>query len=204
MLNIKKLGVSLATSALMLGALAPATFAADLTISGNGADSNNRIYVHNHCRTSLSQSNHTLVVTAVSSSASTGGNSASRNTTTGGDVSIDTGAASSTVLASVEGGSNSASDLPSCCDCVGGSESASITGNGVDSYNKVKVSNSSSSSVRQSNKTAVITLIKSKASTGRNRANRNTTTDGDVSVTTDDATSTVGVSVTAPSNTLNP
>ncbi len=200
---LQKIGATLATATLLVVAATTSAFAADLTIEGNGASSNNKITVANNCSTSVSQTNKTLVVTAVSSSANTGDNQANYNTTNGGDVTIDTGAAESTVAVGVEGGSNTASDLPNCCECQSVA-SAAIIGNGANSHNRIRETNTQTNSVRQKNKTTVRTYVKSKANSGRNRASHNTTNDGNVGVTTDDATSSVGVSVTAPSNTLNP
>ncbi|EKD64478.1 MAG: hypothetical protein ACD_50C00377G0004 [uncultured bacterium] len=186
---------------LFLTSLIAASAFADTTseISGNGAGSINSIYIKNKSNCDVSQKNKTTVLTEVVSKANSGGNNANGNT--GGDVTIDTGNASSEVLVSVEGGSNEATD-PCCCGSNDSSHEALISGNGRHSINSVTLKNKKSSEIKQKNKTEVLTAILSKAKTGKNRANYNT--DGSVEVKTGDADSLVDVSVSSSSNTLNP
>lgn len=197
-MNLKhKIGASIATAAFLGAMLTGSAFAADLEISGNGVNSTNKIIVNNSNSTNVGQTNEMVVETEIVSLALTGGNKANSNT--GGDVSIDTGNASSTVNVSVLGGSNTATVEPCPCDST---KNALISGNGDGSYNKIKQNNSNSTSVGQSTGFRVGTGILSRAKTGKNRANRNT--GGTTGITTGNSTSTVGVGVTGPSNTLNP
>src|SRR3972149_8984857 len=91
---------------IFLTSLAATSAFADVSaeISGNGNGSINSIYIKNKSKCSVYQKNETAVLTGVESKANTGGNKANGNT--GGDVDIDTGNASSTVLVTVEGSSN--------------------------------------------------------------------------------------------------
>lgn len=200
MLSIKKISSVLAGSALLLGTMATSAFAGDITIQGNGAGSDNTVISKSGCSNTVIQSNNTSVVTLASVSASTGGNTASGNT--GGDVSIDTGKADASLSVTVDGGSNEATS-PDCCGCESSGD-VLIKGNGKDSDNLVVEKDYQSNFVLQKNKTKVFTAAKVKASTGRNRANKNTGKNSLVEINTDNANSSVDVSVTAPSNLLNP
>lgn len=73
-----------------------------------------------------------------------------------------------------------------------------ISGNGAGSYNKIKVSQSSSSTLVQSNKAKYNNTVVVSTSTGGNKANKNT--GGDVTVTTGDASSVVDITNTANIN----
>jgi hypothetical protein len=179
---------------------------ADVTaeISGNGSGSTNTIYIKNKSNCKVYQKNSTAVLTEIESSASTGGNTANGNT--GGDVTIDTGNATSTVGVSVEGSTNTASN-PCCCQCgqcesQPAEQTALISGNGESSINTATLIKKKTSDVKQRNRTEVGTGVLSKAKTGRNKAKNNT--GGTVDVTTGNAVSTVTVDVFAPSNSLNP
>lgn len=197
-----KIGVGV-TSAALLFSSATTIALADVTaeISGNGADSNNTIYLKDKTHCTVYQKNSTWVSTDVNSSANTGGNKANGNT--GGDVAIDTGNATSQVTVTVEGGSNSAEN-PCCCTCTTCDQTATqdflISGNGEGSTNAITTKKKKSSSVTQKNKTSVTTGVSSKAKTGKNKSNDNT--GGTVGITTGDSESTVDVLVTSSSNTL--
>lgn len=192
-----KIGMGLATGMLLTGVMSIAAFAnTDVVVSGNGADSSNRVSVTNSKSSTVSQSNDTTITNVVSSVASTGGNSTNKNT--GGDTSIMTGDASSTVDVTNHGSTNTATVNP--CGCAGGLDTVTVTGNGADSRNRVRIRNSNSSSVTQSNLTDITNVIDSKAKTGRNRANKNT--GGTTSVDTGMADSMVTVHNYGSSNTL--
>jgi hypothetical protein len=202
---VKRVAVGVVTG-LFLTSLAASSAFADVPaeISGNGAGSYNSIYIKHKNKCSVYQKNQTEVLTEVESQAHTGGNTANGNT--GGDVTIDTGNATSTVTVQVDGGSNIATN-PCCCECdtcdthLWG-QGVVISGNGKDSVSSVTVKKKKSSSIKQKNKTQVLTAVLSKAKTGKNKAKYNT--DGTVEVTTGNAESTVEVTVTSSSNTLNP
>lgn len=187
-----------ATASLLLSA---AAFAADTTVdvSANGANSTNKVYVSDSNHTSVYQGNTSTVVNTVTSSANSGGNKANSNT--GGDVTVDTGDASSDVLITNHGSSNTANVLPCGCE-QNGQVDVSVDHNGADSYNKVKIRSHESTRVKQKNTTTVVNDVYSKAKTGRNRASRNT--GGTVDVLTGNSDSLVTVETWAPTNTLNP
>lgn len=202
-MNIKqKIGAVVATVTMLSSIVTPA-FASEYEISGNGVESTNKIKVESNCTQTVTQVNETTIKNKVYSSASTGGNEASANT--GGDVTVDTGNATSDVTVTNEGSSNEATVDPCCCPQQEGdsTNSALIAGNGVGSYNKIKKNSSKSSVTTQVNETRLRNKVKSKAKTGKNKANVNTGP-GDVEVKTGDAESLVSIENTTPSNTLNP
>ena len=191
-----KLGGAVAVSALMMNLLAPAAMAATtITISDNGKKSNNNVSVNNTSNLTLTQTNSLSVGFNINSKASTGGNKANGNT--GGDVSIDTGKAVSTVNLTVIGGSNIAT--VEGCGCES-DDLVEILGNGKKSDNYAKVTNKKTKTATQINSLGVGGDVKSKAKTGKNKANGNT--NGTVDVKTDDATSEVTGSVAVGTNEL--
>lgn len=67
----------------------------DVTISGNGENSNNDVTVTNSSSSTTTQSDKTIIVTLVGSVVGTGGNAANGNT--GGDTEVTSGDGTSTV-----------------------------------------------------------------------------------------------------------
>lgn len=193
---IKKITTGLATAAILASAIAPMAFAADNEISGNGDNSTNKIILSDTNTTVVEQSNDSTVGNTISSVASTGGNKANGNT--GGDVSITTGDASNTTTVSTTTGGNIA-NIASCCGCKNGGSNL-ISGNGADSYNKVKITLSNTLIAGQGNSSLVSNSVSSKAKTGKNKAKKNT--NGTVNITTGGATNTTGVTVLTGDNTL--
>jgi hypothetical protein len=190
-------------SAALLGAtvVAPAfaTPAVDgISIIGNGTDSTNKVYVDNSSSTYVKQSNSVEAVIGIDSSSNSGGNKANGNT--GGSTSIATGDATSNVDVVVVGGVNVA--LTDGCGCVPEEQDVTIAGNGSDSYNKVKLNNASSQTVKQKNTVSTAIGITSVAKTGKNKANNNT--GSGTGITTGDSKSKVGVLVGGGLNLLNP
>ncbi len=195
-----KIGSGIAAAALITSLFTTVAFANTVAeISGNGSGSINKIKVTNNNSTTVTQTNTSIVVTEVVSSAHTGSNEANNNT--GGTTSIYTGAATSDVAVTVYGGTNTASVSPCGCQREG-VDSALIFGNGSDSKNTIKLKNSNTTSVGQSNSLSVGTEVYSKAKTGKNKANGNT--GAGAGITTGDSLSIVGVTVHPVSNTLNP
>lgn len=191
----KKFITAMATGAVVLNALAPAAFASDITVSGNGAFSDNKVDVSNNSNTTVSQNNDADVSNHVNSNASTGGNDASFNT--GGDVSINTGNASTSTTvnnelnknaASVSGGNNQGTDV-------------TVSGNGAFSDNKVDVNNDSNVKVHQDNKADVKNHVDSNATTGWNNAGFNT--GGDTTINTGNASTETIVNTEANKNVAN-
>lgn len=197
---IKKAMASAAAAGLM-SLLSTGSVLAGTTvvIKDNGYDSDNIVRIRSGCQTTVIQGSETWAVAQISSSASTGGNEASGNT--GGNVTVDTGKATSDVAVSVTGGDNSAS-VDSCCACLDGELDVKIMDNGAKSFNKVNNATWFSETAIQAAKTKAFVGIAAKAKTGKNKAKHNT--GGAVIVTTDNAKSTVDVTVEGGTNTLNP
>ncbi len=154
-------------------------------ITGNGADSKNRINLNNGREngTSVYQSNAAHVTNNVDSNSATGGNNADRNT--GGTVSVRTGDAHSTSTVSTTANANLAR-LGGTGTGTGAGLNAAISGNGDSSRNTINLTANSSVSVLQANSATVINNVDSSAKTGRNSADRNT--GGNVTVDTGNAT----------------
>lgn len=77
----------------------------DVTVSGNGDSSHNKVSLNNSSSLKLSQSNDSTVLTEIDSKTGTGGNKANGNT--GGSTGIGTGDATSSIGVTVTGSSNS-------------------------------------------------------------------------------------------------
>lgn len=198
-----KLTSGLATGAMIASLLAPVAFAegSTLEISGNGAQSDNEIKVEIKPECTLKQENNSVITTSVNSVAKTGGNNASGNT--GGDVTIDTGDATSTVTVVVTGSANEATN-PCACLCEGAQPpDVLISGNGFKSTNKITAKKAPKETIRQKNNSVIATGVSSKAKTGKNKA-KNNTGPGTVEVKTGDSESAVDVTVEGATNTLLP
>jgi hypothetical protein len=162
----------------------------NVTISGNGAKSDNDAKVGVGNSTWVVQNNLALVKNDVDVDADSGKNDANRNT--GGDVSITTGDAGTgntgvvianavnKNVASVGNGSN------------GGSLAVVISGNGYDSDNTANVGVLSSVIVWQDNFASIRNDVDVDADSGKNDANANT--GGDITIDTGDAVADVEIS----------
>ena len=154
----------------------------NVTVSGNGAESNNTVVLDQNTNTSVNQKNTANVHNYVDADAKTGYNDANSNT--GGDVTIKTGNASVDASVSTVANVNSAR----VSSPQGGSNpSASflITGNGAGSDNFIDANLTKSTNVTQNNYAYVKNDIDADAKTGGNDANWNT--GGDVTIDTGDA-----------------
>src|SRR3989337_2293692 len=100
----QKIGGAIATGALIASVFAPAAFAADITIDGNGTGSTNNAAVIKVSKSKVKQKNITAVGTGVLAVSNTGGNHANNNT--GGSQSITTGNTATTTNVTVAGGTN--------------------------------------------------------------------------------------------------
>ncbi len=189
----KQIATGIATVSLLLNAVAPVFASTTLEISGNGADSANTTQVSVSQTTVVSQTNEANISNDVNANANSGGNSASRNT--GGDVSVDTGNATTLVGISNTANSNVA-DVENC-DCALDAE-VLISGNGAGSDNEALLGLLSSTIVAQSNKADIDNKVNADATTGDNRANRNT--GGDVEIFTGNAAAEVEILNEANSN----
>ncbi len=194
-INTRKLVTAIATSAILMNAMAPAFAFAETTIqvTGNGSYSDNNAKVEQRSDTTVVQSNDAHVSNKVSGTASTGGNDANDNT--GGNTAIKTGSAQSNATVSNTLNSNSADVLNCNCDK---DTKVLISGNGSHSDNDVKLKNSNTTGVFQTNNADVYNNVDTTAKTGDNDANRNT--GGDTTIITGNAKSNATVSTVANAN----
>ena len=161
----------------------------DLTIAGNGPDTKNLIDLDTSGERGsgvyVTQDNKANVRNTVFADAFTGGNEV--NKPTGGDVDIDTGDATTSVVVATSANSNSA--------YVGGGGagdlSAWIVGNGPDTKNKIDLDLEHQVLVNQNNYASVHNMVKAGAATGDNEVNKST--GGEVAITTGDAGAAVGI-----------
>lgn len=181
-----KIASVLASGAVVAQLLAtPVLAATTITISTNGADTNNKANVEMNNTQTVVQNNSANISNYVDANASTGGNTASRNT--GGNVLVDTGDAATSV--SVQNTVNkNVADL-SCC--LQQDTDILISKNGDDSRNKVDFDVNNTTSVFQDNDASIHNDVDADATSGKNRADRNTA--GDVAIYTGDAESLVGI-----------
>lgn len=190
----KKIVSAIAASALILNTFASSALAATtIEISGNGSNSDNDAQVNRNQDTTVVQTNNAYVKNNVTSTSSTGGNRANDNT--GGDVTIATGNARTSVDLSTRVNLNHA-DV-NTCDCEGDAEIL-ISGNGADSDNTAKLNSNNDTSVFQTNDAHIKNNVDADAKTGYNDANRNT--GGDVTVLTGHATTDVAIENNANAN----
>ena len=155
----------------------------DVLISGNGADSDNKVELKDEKDSGVQvfQDNNADVKNHVDADSNSGDNEAEENA--GGDVSIETGDASTTVGVSTTANANWAQ--------VGGNGSnptlsLRIVDNGADTKNKIKLDLDGGVLLTQNNDAKVVNDVDADADTGDNEAEENT--GGDVSIETGDAT----------------
>lgn len=191
---VKKFVTGFVTGTLMLSAVIPMFADTSITVTGNGAGSNNGVDVNQSQSTEVTQNSKTNAAVILSLGANSGKNKANSNT--GGDVSIGTGNASNTALVSVAGGGNTL--VADNCGCHTGDSFVDISGNGADTYNAVKLKKSLTNTVLQKSKTNATIGADLKANTGKNKAKKNT--GSGVSVSTGASDNTIEVVVEGGSN----
>ena len=197
--SFKKVSSAIATGILMSSLFAPAAFADTISITNNGAFSNNTVNVSGggNGGVTINQTNNMTVNTSINSTASTGGNSSNFNN--GGSSTITTGNATNDTNVTVNGGSNTAS-LP-LCGCENSPLEVTVADNAAFSNNTVNIKGKKAGTkVTQTNKLVVNTKLNNKAKTGKNDSSFNN--GGDSTITSGEASNTTDVLVTAPSNTL--
>src|SRR3989344_4134893 len=109
---ITKIGVAASSAAIVLSSLIVPALAVDIEVSGNGASSNNTVNYSQSNDVDIDQDNDADISNDIDVDADTGNNEANKNT--GGDVSIDTGDASSNVTVNNAVNSNQA-EVDACC-----------------------------------------------------------------------------------------
>ncbi|SRR6266568_2232522 len=189
----KRIITAIATGAVLVNAMAPLALADTVTVSGNGALSNNAVNVTNTQATVVNQTNNANITNNVNSSASTGGNSSNFNT--GGNSTINAGAASSVVNVTNAANLNKANIS---CGCSNSGATVNVTGNGAESNNGVGVNNANTVFLNQNNTSNFDNDINATASTGKNDSSFNT--GGSSVIVTGNATTNVTVNNKANAN----
>lgn len=189
----KRIATAIATGALLMNSFAVPAFAAtDITVTGNGSDSNNTSNINLTKKNTIVQNNTANVTNKVDVEANTGDNDANDNT--GGDVKIESG--DSDVAVAVKNMLNKNSAAIDCCQ--NGDTSVKIAGNGSDSDNDVDLDMDNSNEIFQDNNAKVKNDVEVEGNTGNNEADDNT--NGDVEITSGDSDVSVGVLTFANTN----
>lgn len=188
------LSLALATS---IFAPAGAMAATNVTVSGNGTDSINKVKIKNIKKTSIKQKNNSSIINSFSVTQSTDGNNANNNT--GGDVTVTSGNSTATVnVTNMTGGNFLMWD--DSCGCIPQDTTVDITDNGKDSQNEVKVINKDITKLTQKNSVSITNSISVNQSSGENDANNNT--GGNVSITSGDTHAEITVDNTTGDNVI--
>ncbi|HVZ59126.1 MAG TPA: hypothetical protein VG935_05225 [Patescibacteria group bacterium] len=191
-----RIATAIATGSVLLQAVAGLTFAStSITLSTNGADSNNTANITHSSNTTVVQNNTANITNNVDVNSSTGGNDADKNT--GGTVKVDTGNATTNVTVSNSANQNAANVQG--CGCGDGDTNVTIDKNGAESSNSVDLNSNNTVGVFQNNTANVGNNVNVHANTGDNDAYKNT--GGGVSVTTGDTNTTVNLTTNADANT---
>ena len=177
--KIKKVTILTSCILMILGFVGspPVSFADDISVSGNAANSSNTVNVSASQQTITQQSNTSQTANNTNTSASTGNNNASD--TTGGSTAVQTGNASTSTTVNTTVNNSSVSQTPDCCTSP--NTKATITGNGDGSTNTVAVSNTTATTVSINQDANVTNNVSQSAVTGHNSANGN---NADVTVET--------------------
>lgn len=198
-INKRAVTSAIATASLLFYAFATSAFAqtTSLEITGNGSDSDSDINLTTDRTVTVVQENDADIRNDVNASADTGNNDANDNT--GGDVTLETGDATTNVEITNQANTNVA-DLGDCGTCAGDTN-ITISGNGSDSDNDVTLDQDNTVDVFQDNRARIRNDVDADSDTGDNDANDNT--GGDVSISTGNATTTVGITNHANANVAN-
>ena len=189
----RRITTAVATGTLLLNAFTSSAFAATIQISGNGDSSSSNAAVNISQNTVVTQNNVANITNNVNADANTGGNDANKNN--GGNVTIDTGNANTTVNVTNNANTNVAS--VDCCG-VANNVSVNISDNAGDTTNNASLNLTNNTTVYQNNDAYVTNNVDADAKTGYNEANKNN--GGDVEITTGNATTNVSVNTTANVN----
>jgi hypothetical protein len=177
----KRLFSAIVAFALVAASVAPAYAETQVGNVGNGVDSSNTTSVNQTNSTTLTQQNSANITNNITVKSNSGGNSADRNT--GGDITVDTGKAQTSVA--IENVANrNAAQLDTCCQGLG--DVSVLNGhNGDSSKNKASLNQENNTALFQVNNAYVQNSVNATANSGKNSADRNT--GGDVLVQTGDA-----------------
>lgn len=171
--RFKKIVASLITVMMLFGS-SSVVLADELSITGNGADSQNSVSVTNTQTTTVEQTNNASVSNDVDSTANTGGNTASSNS--GGDTNTTTGDISSNT--SVENSLNVSSVEVGCCPSSAG---VNISENGANSDNNISATQTNQTDILITQNAYITNNVNGSANTGNNTASNN---GGNVTIST--------------------
>ncbi len=175
-INNKIFGI-LSSLLILFGALVPTVGAEEITVSGNGAYSDNVVTATQTDTTNVTQSNTAVITNNVTADTNTGGNTADNNS--GGDVNISTGdATSSTDVSNL--GNVSVASVGDSCDCQI-TNSTIVSGNLAGSVNTVNNTGAYNTNISVNQIANVTNNLVTNANTGINTANNN---NGNVSIVT--------------------
>lgn len=180
--------------ALFLVVIEPVIISAEeLSITGNGAGSNNDINIQVASETEVAQENNVAVENTLEVEADTGSNEASDNL--GGDTGIATGDITTSAVAE-----NSANQSVASSECCQEEVNAAISKNAAGSDNSIEISQSSTTDIIVTQNADITNSVTLDANTGRNDANDNS--GGDVEIITGDIKGQATM-VNAPVNSSN-
>ncbi len=179
---MKKTFALIALVALLTNSITPVyAESIDLSVSGNGDNSQSSIETSVSNDTNVDQSNDSKVSSDVSNDSNTGNNQANQNT--GANTNLQTGDANSQT--NVDNTNINQNIVDTNCNCDTDSTLAlNITDNGTGSTNNITTSVNQTNQVSQTNTAKINTTVKINANTGNNSINRNTT--GNINLSTGD------------------
>jgi len=190
----KRIITAIATGAVLVNAMSTLALAdTNLTVTGNGAFSNNAVNVTSASNTVVNQTNNANITNNIKSDASTGGNSSNFNT--GGNSTIKTGDANNSVNVSNAANLNEANVS---CGCGNGATSVNVTGNGAYSESGVNVTNANEVFLNQNNDANFQNNVTANSNTGKNDSSFNT--GGSTTIWTGNASDNVNVTNKANAN----
>lgn len=167
-------------------------YAEEITISGNGAGSNNEVHVESTQNESVSQTNDANVGNDILNTATTGGNTTNNNNS---DTTIQTGDANSSIATNNNINSNVSQNNPCCMNSA---STYNIENNGTGSQNTIQSNTSTNISSSLENNATVKNNITIRANTGDNAADQN---NGNVMIKTGDIKSSIIVNSNTNHNT---
>lgn len=163
-----KLLFSFIASTLLFFGLSPFnSYADDISVTGNGSESQSAVQSSADTTTTIAQNNSGSITNNVNSSSDTGNNTASNNT---GNATITTGDA--TTQTKVDNQLNSSTVSQDCCN-RSDSGSVTITGNGTGSSNTAAVNSSTTTTAIVNQNATINNSITLSANIGNNTASGN-------------------------------
>lgn len=189
----KRIATAVASGVIVFNTFATPAFAATIQITGNGSESSNNANVNITQTTTVVQNNVANITNNVDSSAKTGGNDANKNN--GGNVTIDTGNATTKVSVSNTANSNTAN--VSCCPAAN-NLTVNVSNNADNTTNDANLNLTSATTLWQDNYAKIKNNVDADSKTGGNDANKNN--GGDVEISTGNATTNVTVNTVANVN----